>query len=486
MDYNTIGQLVRIQNPSGYRRIYFKYETGGLLSSIYYDNTELQFHYYASTKKLYKASSVSTLVGQNYSCALLFGYGDALVTSHGIVFNDTNSRLVYAEFRYAYDDYFRYATVDGTVAGKTLRTVTYNYSADTGRVETVSPFVFEYPRLHREVTRDANVEIVREFDRYGRAVDVWFSFNNYIVFTVEIKYNSLGRIYQWRRKVGSSDIKAYEYLYDIDGNAIEVLVNGHSTWKYEIDANSNIVRVGYYDQVREIIVNDRDQVVANGAKVYVYNADGFVVRRDGETFEYDAFGHMTRAVQVGGHDVRYVYDAKNRLTIIHETSKDVIVQLFYSDQFREDRVTHSYDHSSGKTSEYFYDPRGKLFGLRQEDDYYYIGLDSHDSLVLVLNALGSVVKQINYDPLGAQTTDTGPEIPLLFGFQCGIIDTFTNLVFFAERTYDPSVGRWMGPSYRSLIDNVQEFPANPDVANLYLNPSIHTKHPLNTNSFSGI
>ncbi len=40
-------------------------------------------------------------------------------------------------------------------------------------------------------------------------------FNNYMVFTLEVKYDDLGRIHQWRRKVGTSDLKAYEYVYDI-------------------------------------------------------------------------------------------------------------------------------------------------------------------------------------------------------------------------------------------------------------------------------
>jgi len=63
-------------------------------------------------------------------------------------------------------------------------------------------FSFEFPRAHREVVRDSNVEIVRDFDSRGRATDVWFRFNNYVVFALEVKHDQLGRIHQWRRKVG--------------------------------------------------------------------------------------------------------------------------------------------------------------------------------------------------------------------------------------------------------------------------------------------
>jgi len=64
-------------------------------------------------------------------------------------------------------------------------------------------FTFEFPRAHREVVRDSNVEIVGDFDSRGRATDVWFRFNNYVVFALEVKRDQMGRIHQWRRKVCS-------------------------------------------------------------------------------------------------------------------------------------------------------------------------------------------------------------------------------------------------------------------------------------------
>ena len=63
-------------------------------------------------------------------------------------------------------------------------------------------------------------------------------------------------------QVGSSDLKAYEYLYEVDGAVAEVLVSGQSTWKYDTDANGNIIRVGHYGNARTIVVNSRDQVCA--------------------------------------------------------------------------------------------------------------------------------------------------------------------------------------------------------------------------------
>jgi len=96
------------------------------------------------------------------------------------------------------------------------------FSAATGRLETMKSFAFLSPRRNRRVVRDANVEITKEFDGFGRMTDVWFKFNDYVVFTLEMKFDELSRLYQWRRKVGTSDLKAYEYLYDSDSNLLQV------------------------------------------------------------------------------------------------------------------------------------------------------------------------------------------------------------------------------------------------------------------------
>jgi len=228
--------------------------------------------------------------------------------------------------------------------------------------------------------------------------------------------------------------------------------------------------VGYYNQLRSVVVNRRDQVETSGQKPYVYDLDGFLVRRDGETFEYNALGQMVRAFQAGGHDVRYRYDAKKRLTVVEEKLKDIVVQYFYADITRPDRVTHTYDHVSGKTSEYFYENRGKLFAMRQDDEYFYIGLDVYDSPVLVMNSVGSVVRQVHYDPLGAQVSDSASDFQLVFGFKCGIVDPATNLVFFSERIYDPVVGRWTVPNYADMMKNARLFPESVGIANLYRSP----------------
>jgi len=86
------------------------------------------------------------------------------------------------------------------------------------------------------------------------------------------------------------------------------------------------------------------------------------------------------------------------------------VQFFYSDLQHPRRVTHVVDgvaraggggvgRSGGsarwRVSELFYDTQGKLFAMRRESELFYIALDPTDSPIVVLNGVGSVVKQVS-------------------------------------------------------------------------------------------
>jgi len=108
-------------------------------------------------------------------------------------------------------------------------------------------------------------------------------------------------------QVRTSDLKAYEYMYDMDGNIIEVLENSQSTWKYEIDANGNHVKLVYYGIIRGVIVNARDQVESSGQESYIYDLDGFLVQRDSEIFEYNSIGQLCRAFQLNRSECRDIF-----------------------------------------------------------------------------------------------------------------------------------------------------------------------------------
>jgi len=110
--------------------------------------------------------------------------------------------------------------------------------------------------------------------------------------------------------------------------------------------------------------------------------------------------------------------------------------------------------------------------LRGESDYFYIGLDPAGSPIVVLNTVGSVVKQLSYDPLGAQIADSAPDFPFPFGYRCGYADPTTRFVIFRShsgenKVYDPRLGRWTAPSYGIFLRDSRQLALKPELGNLY-------------------
>lgn len=465
-DYSAAGQLLQFQYPSNHRRATYVHSDNGNRVTVFADWTNSVYEFYPFARQL-QSAAIMDMSGSGYFCKTDYHLRDAITVGQTVSFGKSNGGMLNASFRYIYDRHLRISIREAVIGSKVLRPMQYNYSEESGRLVQLQTFLFEYPYIHREVTRDSNVEITREFDRHNRMTDVWYRFNTYVVFNLEIKYNTLNKIHQWRRKVGYSDLKAYELLYDADGNVIEVLVSGQSTWKYEYDTNNNVIKMGYFGNMQNVAINSRDQVEIRGQESYVYDQDGFLAQRNRETYEYDSFGRLLRAFEPSRYDIRYFYNAQRQLIGRKDFNSGNVQQYFYGDVEHPERVTHVCDQSSSRITEYFYDKSGRLFAMKSENDVHYIAVDPSNSPIVILNNVGSVVKQIDYDPLGTEVGDSAPQFALHLGFQCSIADRVTRILFLGSRVYDPQIGRWTTPDYGSFIDNIGQITTFPEMSNLY-------------------
>lgn len=106
--------------------------------------------------------------------------------------------------------------------------------------------------------------------------------------------------------------------------------------------------------------------------------------------------------------------------------------------------------------------------MERNREWYYILLDPIGSPAVVFNSIGSVVKQTIYDPLGGVLTTSSDNFAFGFGFQGGIQDRDTKMVFLNNRAYDPTTGRWATPDYKHFMDKVSTVWENPELTNHYL------------------
>jgi len=154
--------------------------------------------------------------GSGYKCAMNFSRNGSAVTRITVSFAPNTVNLANATFDYVFEDSFLMTSLVADIAGRVLKPVHFEYSPETGRLTKMGTFAFSNSRVHREVAQDVNVEITRESDRFDRETDVWFRFNNYVVFMLEVKYDALGRVHQWRRKVGLNSSKYIFIFFKFD------------------------------------------------------------------------------------------------------------------------------------------------------------------------------------------------------------------------------------------------------------------------------
>ncbi len=80
--------------------------------------------------------------------------------------------------------------------------------------------------------------------------------------------------------------------------------------------------------------------------------------------------------------------------------------------------------------------------------------DQNGSPLVIFDINGNVVKEIKRAPFGRIISDTNLGFYVPIGFQKGIPDPHTGLVYLNKRWYDPAVGQWMTPDWEKLASQM--------------------------------
>jgi RHS repeat-associated protein len=464
-DYNSNGKLKHIFFPSQMRRVLYTYNDQGKPSQIIFDQSDVTYNYHAGSGSIQSIELLNRALP--YKNVLEFIPLAALVKEQKFSIDHQTEKFLSARFSYLYDHSFRVTSLEAQIGTHVYRAINSTYGAENGRLEKVKSFTFQYPQIDKQVIRDINVEITREFDSYGRLKDMRYKFNNFVVYTLQILYDSMNRVHQWRRKIGDRNLKTFEYNYDIDNNVVHILVDGNSKCKYSYDANNNLASVTQNGHTKNLKFNSRDQVETFGQMAYHFDKDGFLIQRGSEVYEYNSFGQLVHARRGTDYEVWYYYDAMGRLAARKNEITGLLMQFFYGDATNKQRVTHLYNHASKEMSMLFYDTNGKLFALERDNTFYYVASDPMWSTIAIFNSMGIVQKIITYSPLGLMESDSNQQFDFPFGFQGGIYDYETNMVFIGKRIYDPTIGRWTAPDLDRLFEVAESAAYNPQLMNFY-------------------
>ncbi|CAG5114545.1 unnamed protein product, partial [Candidula unifasciata] len=460
-DFDAMGKLLQVIYPSEQRRVVHRYNDMGQRSLTMFDQTLIELTYHKEVLHLSQAS----LVARGYANKLTFGYLSSLVHDSSVTFPQDAS-LVGASFKFSYDNNFRQVETMLNLSNNISSLSNRSYSNDNGKMSHIAGINVEWLTEAKQLFRDGHIIMTREFDGYGRLMDVTVKFSGEVKFDLHIDYDKIGRVHEWKRKVDKLKEVAVEYIYDVDSHVTDVLLQGKTAWEFGYDADGNIHKITSQGTTRHMEFDVGDKITMMGGVSYKFDSDGLMAQRGLDHVTFNSAGQLISVSRHGLFKFSYFYDALGRLSVQRDRYGRIL-QFFYGDMRTKNTITYVYNHTTGELTQYLRDTEGTLVGLQRSGRLYYIVVDPTQSPIVVFDKDGNIVKHVTYNPLGVKESDSDPDFDLAFGFQGGLYNPVTQLVHFADRVYDANLGRFLTPDYANVFKKLKTVAEDPEILNLY-------------------
>lgn len=391
----------------------FEYDAAGRVTKAT-DTVNVSFGYDGAGR----LASVSTSDGPGVT----YAYDGAMMTSESSTAPSSHS------VGYAYDSLLR--PVSQSIDGANALAVTYDKDGLLTAVGALTLSRGASTGVISSTSLSGGTVETRTYDGYG----VLASQNDASgVYQVAYDREVGGRVHEKTETLGGAT-HTTRYEYDVAGRLYRVFIDGAGTPAYEYTYTGNGSRAS-------ATLDAQDRTVSYGGATYTYGPNGEratkTVAGATTTYVYDARGNL-REVTTPSTTVEYVVDGLGR-----RVGKKVAGSLergwvwsgnqLVAEVNAAGAVTKRFVYATGRTA-----PDYMVEGANT----YRVVSDQLGSVRAVLDAAGSVVLSIDYDPYGKELAITGTRSLLPFGFAGGIYDPTTGLVRFGARDYDPELGAW--------------------------------------------
>ncbi|ARV44886.1 hypothetical protein BCV50_07530 [Bacillus subtilis] len=429
--YNVERQIRRKILPTG-RTIDLTYDSGGRLTDVIYPEAAVTLVYTAGDPTQRVNRLLRTPIGGGPTQEMELTYDASLIT--GMTFTGISQ----GAFTYTYDSNFSLVNV-GLVSGSDQVQVGISRNAD-GLITGLGSFTITRSGPDGKISRisDGALNRTMSYDTIARLSSYNDTVGGQQIYRSDFQYDNASRLQRKTETVGSA-AHTLEYSYDTSCNLIEVTKDGMVVESYTYDANGNRTsRQVMGGPVEMATYDNQDRLVHRDGINYEFNADGFMVSRGSDTFEYSALGELLQAT-VGGKTITYVYDGLGRR--VSRTESTGTTQYLYGNPENLLQVTAIRD-PSGQLNMLFYDDNDFLFAFDRDGTKFYVTTDLVGTPRVVTNGTGTVLRELEHDSFGNIIADSNPRFVLPIGFAGGLADPDTELVRFGYRDYEPASGRW--------------------------------------------
>lgn len=309
-----------------------------------------------------------------------------------------------------------------------------------GQITSYGPFTYERlgPAGAPSKVSDGTGILTLGFDALARQTRHTLVVAGITVYDEQLTYDAAGQVTNRAETIGGVS-HAFVYAYDADGQLLAVTRDTALAESYTFDVNGNRTsRTDASSVVESSTYDARDAQLTRDALTYNFDTAGYLTQLGTTTTNYATHGELLDA-NVGGTAVSYAYDGNGRRTA--RTTSAGTTQYLYGDPDNELAVTDVRD-PAGVLTTLYYDGSFRLFAIVRGGATYYVATDVAGTPRIVVNAAGTIVKQIDRDTYGRLIADSAPTFDLPIGFAGGVDDALTGLVRLGARDYDPFTGRF--------------------------------------------
>lgn len=434
--YNDDKQLIQIVRPDG-GTIDFSYATtSGFLQTM---TTPSGIYTYQINNSNEKISDIVGPTGLRVSRLFSGNY----LTSSTL----KTSQQTFWQYDTDYHSKFGKKIQDRIYANSSSASMSYSYNDDADLVSagTLS-LSYSYPNGLMTGSNQGSATDSYTYNSFGEVDSYTAKFGGITLYSYNLARDLLGRIVSKSIFSDGAGSTVDEYTFDGSGRLVEVMRDMAAIAKYGYDVNGNR-NSGVVDGVATSAVYDsQDRMLSYGVFEYAYNANGDLLSKTNSltaattSYVYDVLGNLMSVTLPSGDVVSYEVDGFNR-RVGRKVNGTLVRRYIYMDQIH---IIAELDATTGKIA------RQYVYGSKQNiPDYFIEGGDEYrifsDHLgsprIIIRISDGVIVQKMDHDEFGRVRVDTNPGYTP-FGFAGGIYDSYTGLVRFGARDYDPMTGRW--------------------------------------------
>ncbi len=162
----------------------------------------------------------------------------------------------------------------------------------------------------------------------------------------------------------------------------------------------------------------------------------FTKNKQTTTYMYDVFGNL-KELKTPSTTITYKHSPTHQI-IAKKIDADVVEKYLWNDL----KLLAVYDKDDKLKIRYFYANSRVPYKMIKDNKTYYIYYNQINSLKLITDKNGKIIKELDYDVYGNITKDTNKNLHVKIGFVGGFYDKDTKLVRFGKRDYNPEQRRW--------------------------------------------